>query len=46
MLSKRFKKKKKDYLQCTLTVIAPYTIMALIVSIKREMANPTQAFSV
>lgn len=29
----------------TLTVMAPYTIMALIVSISREMANPTQAFS-
>lgn len=29
-----------------LTVMAPYTIMALIVSISREMANPTQAFSV
>ena len=30
----------------TLTEMAPYTIMALIVSISREMANPTQAFSV
>lgn len=30
----------------TLTVIAPYTIIALMVSISREMANPTQAFSV
>lgn len=30
----------------TLTVIAPYTIIALMVSIRREMANPTQAFSV
>lgn len=29
----------------TLTVIAPYTIMALMVSISKEMANPTQAFS-
>lgn len=28
-----------------LTVMAPYTIMALMVSIRREMANPTQAFS-
>lgn len=26
--------------------MAPYTIMALMVSISREMANPTQAFSV
>lgn len=25
--------------------MAPYTIMALIVSIRREMAKPTQAFS-
>lgn len=31
---------------CTLTVMAPYTIIALMVSISREMANPTQAFSV
>lgn len=29
----------------TLTVMAPYTIIALMVSISREMANPTQAFS-
>lgn len=28
-----------------LTVTAPYTNMALIVNIKREMVNPTQAFS-
>lgn len=34
------------YRMCTLTVIAPYTIIALMVSIRREMANPTQAFSV
>ncbi len=26
--------------------MAPYTIMALMVSIRREMAKPTQAFSV
>jgi hypothetical protein len=25
--------------------MAPYTIMALMVSISREMANPKQAFS-
>lgn len=35
-----------DHQTCTLTVIAPYTIIALMVSIRREMANPTQAFSV
>lgn len=28
-----------------LTVMAPYTIIALMVTIRREMANPTQAFS-
>jgi len=46
MLSKEKKKKNSSYLECTLTVMAPYTIMALIVSISREIANPTQAFSV